>query len=172
MLAIDALGSAMDTRMKNATNERSPSKDTFKIGQYFVEGLTLGIQSLSGEAIKASENLGFDSVNAVSRTIANISAMVNDNIDAEPVIRPVLDLSNVQNGVKTIDSMFSANQAIRAGNGFNAGKEILVNGLVGSGGNSYNFTQNIYSPTALNRIDIYRQTKTQFSMALERMKHA
>lgn len=160
------------TTMMNKSEEASPSKATFRIGKFMTEGLTLGITSLHDEAVKASENLAGDTINAVSKTIANISAMVNDNIDTEPVIRPVLDLSNVQNGVKTIDSMFSANQAIRAGNGFNAGKEILVNGLVGSGGNSYNFTQNIYSPTALNRIDIYRQTKTQFSMALERMKHA
>lgn len=30
-------------------------------------------------------------------------------------------------------------------------------------GNNYNFTQNNYSPKALSRIDIYRQTKNQFS---------
>jgi hypothetical protein len=35
-------------------------------------------------------------------------------------------------------------------------------------GNSYNFTQNNYSPKALSRVEIYRQTKNQFS-AIERM---
>lgn len=30
-------------------------------------------------------------------------------------------------------------------------------------GNSYSFVQNNYSPKALSRIDIYRQTKNQFS---------
>jgi len=30
-------------------------------------------------------------------------------------------------------------------------------------GNSYNFVQNNYSPKALSRIDIYRQTKSQFA---------
>ena len=35
-------------------------------------------------------------------------------------------------------------------------------------GNSYNFTQNNYSPKALSRTEIYRQTKNQFS-AMERM---
>jgi tape measure domain-containing protein len=34
---------------------------------------------------------------------------------------------------------------------------------------SYNFTQNNYSPTALSRLDIYRQTKNQFSAFKERM---
>ena len=30
-------------------------------------------------------------------------------------------------------------------------------------GNTYTFTQNNYSPKALSRLDIYRQTKNQFS---------
>ena len=30
-------------------------------------------------------------------------------------------------------------------------------------GNNYTFTQNNYSPKALSRIEIYRQTKNQFS---------
>ena len=38
-------------------------------------------------------------------------------------------------------------------------------------GASFNFTQNNYSPKALSRVEIYRQTKNQFS-AMERMVRA
>ena len=39
----------------------------------------------------------------------------------------------------------------------------VQNGESSSAGNTYQFTQNNYSPKALSRIDIYRQTKNQFS---------
>ena len=44
------------------------------------------------------------------------------------------------------------------------GTGIVQNGgTTPTSGNNYNFTQNNYSPKALSRIDIYRQTKNQFS---------
>ena len=44
------------------------------------------------------------------------------------------------------------------------GTGIVQNGgITPTSGNNYNFTQNNYSPKALSRIDIYRQTKNQFS---------
>ena len=40
----------------------------------------------------------------------------------------------------------------------------IQNGVAGlPAGNTYQFTQNNYSPKALSRIEIYRQTKNQFS---------
>lgn len=39
----------------------------------------------------------------------------------------------------------------------------VQNGESSPTGNTYQFTQNNYSPKALSRIDIYRQTKNQFS---------
>ena len=41
--------------------------------------------------------------------------MVTDGIDAEPTIRPVLDLSNIQNGVKSVDGMFNPNRTLSLG---------------------------------------------------------
>lgn len=41
--------------------------------------------------------------------------------------------------------------------------DILMHYGTPTSGNNYNFTQNNYSPKALSRIDIYRQTKNQFS---------
>ena len=36
-----------------------------------------------------------------------------------------------------------------------------------TGGASYSFVQNNYSPKALSRVDIYRQTKNQFTAMKE-----
>ena len=39
--------------------------------------------------------------------LAKIARMIENNIDAEPTIRPVLDLSNIQNGSRLLNSIFS-----------------------------------------------------------------
>ena len=66
-------------------------------------------------------------------------------------------------------ALFSHSQALKINAGMNNmyGGEIQ-NGVNPVGGNTYQFTQNNYSPKALSRIEIYRQTKNQLS-AIERM---
>lgn len=69
--------------------------------------------------------------------------------------------------------MFNRSQAMTIGSGINqkTASEIQNGETSVAGGTTYQFTQNNYSPKALSRIDIYRQTKNQFS-ALERMVKA
>ena len=47
----------------------------------------------------------------MSSVISNIADMVENGIDAEPTITPVLDLSNVTNGFNTLDDMFNARRS-------------------------------------------------------------
>ena len=95
--------------------------------------------------------------------------MVLDDMDTEPVIRPILDLSNVTSGIRKIDASFSRSQALAIVSSRDKRyNDELQNGVNSTNGNTYTFTQNNYSPKALSRDEIYRQTKNQFS-AMERM---
>ena len=100
-----------------------------------------------------------------------LSDIVEVNIDTEPTIRPILDLSNVEAKAGRLSSLFGRSQVMSISASMNRGSENIQNGVNPVGGNTYQFTQNNYSPKALSRVEIYRQTKNQFS-AMERMVEA
>lgn len=143
-------------KSKKALDEASPSHAMEEVGEFAVLGLARGINNKSDIAVKSMEDMGADTIAAMKYTVANIAAMINDEIE-DPVIRPVLDLSNVQAGVRTLNSVFSTNQALSAGTAL----QNLQNGQSTSG--NVQFIQNNYSPKALSRVDIYRQTRNQLA---------
>lgn len=132
-------------------NAGSPSRETMKSGRWFVEGFVIGVNENSDRAVASARDMALASVGSVSEILAN--AIENDY--SNPVIRPTLDLSNVAAGASQISSMFGQ-QAVGV-NGIGA------NGTTSRSGVTYNYTQNNYSPKALDRIEIYRQTKNQIN---------
>lgn len=144
---------------KKGLDERSPSHKFMKIGEYVSEGLAIGIDNKANEAVNSVTNLSNSTIDAMKYTIATIASTIQDGIE-DPVITPVLDLSKVQAGVRTINSSFSASQALGAQSAL-AG---LQNGEYVGNGNVI-FNQNNYSPKALSRIEIYRDTRNLFAQA-------
>lgn len=136
-----------------------------KIGEYFSEGFAIGIEDNMSKATDASKQMA----NTAILNIAYAMAKIQDIMDSEemnsPVIKPVLDLSDVTNGMTQLDSMFDSDYVLKASDGIYGNQNA---GNVSSVNKTFNFTQNNYSPKSLSRIDIYRQTRNQFS-ALERM---
>ena len=144
-------------RSKEGFDVNSPSKRMIPIGEGIGEGLALGIDR-SGSVVSSSiTDMSDNAIAAMKYTVANIAAMINDEME-DPVIRPVLDLSNVQAGVRTLNSVFSTNQALKAGSALST----LQNGQ-SIGTNGVQFIQNNYSPKALSRVEIYRQTRNLVS---------
>ena len=89
----------------------SPSKEYEDVAKFSVLGLVRGIDKYSKEATKASSELGTDTVESISETIKAVSATFTDDLDTAPTIRPVLDLSNVYDGMGQLDTLFSTSQA-------------------------------------------------------------
>ena len=57
----------------------------------------------------AAANVAKGSLNVMSKTISKIGTSILDGIDAQPTIRPVMDLSEIQNGVKEANSLWGSN---------------------------------------------------------------
>ena len=127
------------------------------IGEGVSEGLAMGIDHGSRAVVSSISDLSDNAVSQMKMTIANIASMINNEID-DPVITPVLDLSKVQAGAKLLNSTFSANAAIAAGQ---SQLGALQNGQYSSGNVVFNQYNN--SPKALSRIDIYRDTRNMLS---------
>lgn len=103
----ESVGKSALTAVKEAIDSNSPSKEAYKLGNFFGEGYVLGIRQYADTAYSESYSMADRAKSGLSRAISQITDMVNTDIDAQPVIRPVLDLSDVQSGVGTLNGMFS-----------------------------------------------------------------
>ena len=160
---------AYDAAME-AMEANSPSKLFRTAGGFVPAGYALGIKSGEREVEDASESMVKVAFRNTSNVISKLVDAINDDIDMQPTIRPVLDLSELKSGANSLNTLFSRNQAMMIAGHISERQESAgQNGVIASSsGPTYQFTQNNYSPKALSRIEIYRQTKNQFS-ALERV---
>jgi hypothetical protein len=70
--------------------------------------------------------MGESARNGLNDAIRGINAILTSNIDAQPVIRPVLDLSDVQSGAATIDSIFTTAPSIGLSGNISAIDEVVA----------------------------------------------
>ena len=84
----------------------SPSKIFRAIGYSVPEGFANGIDKLRSLVTGSSTKMADAAVGTVSSAVSRLSDMVNTDIDTQPTIRPVLDLSDVKAGAGTIGGMF------------------------------------------------------------------
>ena len=110
--AAAAMASAALEAAKDALRENSPSKAFYDIGDYGGEGFVNAFTDYEGKSYKAGFNMAKSSLSGVSKAITRINDIVNSNIDTQPTIRPVLDLSDVSSGIGMIDNMFGFNPSI------------------------------------------------------------
>lgn len=145
---------------------RSPSHKAYASGVFVGKGAVNGMNSMLASVYGAGENLGNASVDSFSNAVKQISRIIESDIDVTPTITPVLNLSNIQNGVDEVNSLINGSKMSISGTIDRARSAYTLDEDLGyskpqtaSGGTVNNFVQNNYSPKALNRIDIYRQTK-------------
>ncbi len=160
-----AQGSA--NAIRSVLDIHSPSRVFGQFGEFAGMGFAQGISSYAGNAEKAGTDIALAAKNGLSNTADKLLSVLSADMDTQPVISPVLDLSNVTRSSDQINAMLSRQQAYSINadmngsfGGSSAGKNVNQS--------SINFTQYISSPKALDSITIYRQTKNQFS----RMKEA
>lgn len=136
-----------------------------QIGDFAGIGFINALIDNVSKAGKAGREIAKSSIDGLNDVISRIADYVDADMDVQPTIRPVLDLSAVEAGTGRLNTLFSRNQALSVSTGMNerVSEMEVQNGESSSAGNTYQFTQNNYSPKALSRIDIYRQTKNQFS---------
>lgn len=101
-----ALGQKAVQGEKDGQKSNSPSKLTILAGKWLGEGLVIGIDKMGSQVYKSGKNLGVTATNSISKAISRVSELVNTDIDSQPTIRPVLDLSDVKSGAGLLSGMF------------------------------------------------------------------
>jgi len=102
-----SLASSVLTAAKNVLGIHSPSKAFEELGKYSGEGFIVGLNGYASKVINSATNLGQGAISAMSNAISNIHDAIDTNLDSTPVIRPVLDLTNIQNGSNKLSSLMS-----------------------------------------------------------------
>ena len=90
----------------------SPSKVFRAIGTAIPEGFAQGITKLSGVVKSSSVSMADVAIDGVRNSIARVASVVNTDIDAQPTIRPVVDLSAVKSGADAISSMLNMGSSV------------------------------------------------------------
>jgi hypothetical protein len=163
--------SALDAA-KGALGINSPSKEFEDVGMFSDMGLAGGFVKYTKFVTKAAEGVGGDAIESLRGSLSGISDIVTTDASFTPIIRPVLDLTDVKKSAAQIGPMLTSSplkvdttssKAKDASNGYLANQAVQhQNDLVGAEP-SVNFTQNNYSPKALSSVEIYRNTNNQLS---------
>jgi tape measure domain-containing protein len=164
-----SLANTMVTAIKKKLKIKSPSGVFAEIGKLSMEGMAQGLENSSGLVTDAADQTAKDAIAAMKKSMSDISEVVTEGLDTNPVITPILDLTQVESKRAELEALTKAN-AITASVSTGQASAISsaktaaqLDQVATIGGTSFKFEQNNYSPEALSDIEIYRQTKNQLS---------
>ena len=107
-----ALGAAMARGFAKGGGVMSPSKLTYESGVFIAKGAINALSDYTSRVYNAGYDSGNTMVTGLGDAVSKISSIVDDNINSQPTIRPVLDLDNISNGVNAMNNMFGLNPSV------------------------------------------------------------
>lgn len=110
--AISDVASSAVSKAKSALGIHSPSRVFAEIGMYSDKGLAKGLIKYSNVVTKAAGNVANNMIDVMNNSISKISV---DGLDSQPTIRPVFDMSSVEEGANAINSLFNKQQMVSLG---------------------------------------------------------
>lgn len=159
---------------RDGQDSHSPSVPMIQSGMWMGDGLIIGLRRMGNAVYDAGYTMGEESLDGVAEAIQSINTAFDENLDFSPTITPVVDMDGVTESAEEINSIFGASKAYNLAGSINRAANIyrsmeeIQNGNSdsenGTGSGNFSFVQNNYSPKALSRIDIYRNTRNQFAM--------
>lgn len=152
----------------------SPSKVFAEIGGYTMAGMAQGIDNRAPAVLRAAGNAANGAIEAMAKPFLSAPNLLDGIMDVNPVITPVIDLSQVEAGAKQlgvltnvtpITAAASYGQASAISSDREAAAQAAADAPTVPSVTEFKLEQNNYSPEALPAAEIYRQTKNQFSLA-------
>ena len=99
-MARAAINAAMDE-----LDENSPSKVFYEIGAFGGIGFVNALDDYAAESYRAGSGIAEMAKDGLGKAISTITDVINSDMDTQPTIRPVLDLSDVRSGASTINGI-------------------------------------------------------------------
>ena len=99
---------------KETLDINSPSRKFYEVGEFAGEGLSNALSDYESKAYGSGSSLAESAMSGLKKAITKIKEMIENGIDGQPTIRPVLDLSNISEGVGTIGNMLNIKPSLGA----------------------------------------------------------
>lgn len=169
--ARDLARSALDSA-RSFLSVASPSKAFMELGEWSGEGLAIGIQRTAPLVSRASRGAGEEAVDAMRRSISEMSNVLDLDTDLSPRITPIIDMSEIKRGASMIGQTIAGKQiavdaafmkAKDASDKYNTNLEVGSEAKDAVAPVQMTYIQNNNSPKALSQAEIYRQTKNQLA---------
>lgn len=109
-----ALADNTESAARSRLHINSPSKVFRKIGAGVPEGFAQGIERFSYLGARAVESMSNDAIGSASKVLSNVTAALTDDVNTQPTIRPIVDLSNVENSSDAISNMLAMDPTVSA----------------------------------------------------------
>lgn len=153
--AAKEVATAVEEIIREAWQVNSPSKVFYGIALGIGEGVTDALWDSESDMVNSSGRFANSVTRGFSAALARVDDIIHNDIDMQPTIRPVLDLSEVKSGTGTLNGLLgsssvgvSANigaistmMSSRGQNGVNSDVVSAINKLrgdLGKVGNTYN----------------------------------
>lgn len=156
--------------IKSVPKIASPSRVTMGFGKFIAQGLALGIRRDGDLPVQAAGMMAEDTMSAMRSAMETITGAFDAEVQAEPVITPVIDLAQAAEGARKLNAMMSANAARSVSTDLTArarldGLQVAAEAKAPQGPATVVFNQYNNSPKELSALDIYRNTQAQLAMA-------
>jgi len=168
---VEAMADEINRAFRARLKIKSPSQVMAEIGVYVVEGLAQGITKSAHIVADAADVAATAAMDAMKSSMSKISDVVTSELNPNPVITPVLDLTLVRAQAGELGALTKVTP-ITAATSYGQASMISAEQAAAAQteeepasatGPTVKFEQNNYSPEALTEIEIYRQTKNQLS---------
>ena len=107
-----AMAKAAAKAAEEALGVKSPSRVFYGIGNYAGIGFTNALNDNERTSYKAGYGMAESAKFGLSKALHRIRDIVENGIDTQPTIRPVLDLSNVSAGAGAINGMLDMSPSV------------------------------------------------------------
>lgn len=153
----------------------SPSRLTRFFGQMVGEGLALGIGDNTSMTVQTASNMGSRVTQALSAAMRDAATTLDTMGEFNPIITPVLDLSQVQKKAAELAYLTDTSSSFTTDLSYRAAKDIATTDISTATVDTVpvvqdvKYEQNIYSPTKLATVDIYRGSRSLLRVAKEEL---
>lgn len=148
--------------VKDTLEINSPSRVFEELGDFTGLGFVNGLTNYAEKSYAAGANMADAATDGLSNAMAIAAEILNGDMDVQPTIRPVLDLSNVMHGAEELGSLFYPQRTI---------------GLVGQAslafaesGRSSGLKVNVDNDNVVEELRTLRSEMAEMTERMERMR--
>ena len=116
--AAATVGTSCLNKLKSVFKIKSPSRVTMAMGKLVDEGLAIGLTKNTNMVDRAAEDMGDSVVDSMADALSKVNNAMNS--DAQPTITPIMDLTGIQNGVNSMNSMIDKDRVANISANYNA----------------------------------------------------